>query len=220
MDGGVSLAIASMVASAVSGTVAYVGAQRQAKGLEQQAKSAEQWGQYNSTVARNNAQGEAQDLEFQAGLEQFNKKLELQNTSRRLDDLRTKQRIAASGKQAAGARRGVIDYSFSDVLRSDALLAEREIGEALYAGGAFSSQANSQSKLYRQMGDRSIEMGRVGAALALGEGQQRSFALRGQADSARIGGYAQLVSGLSSAASTGSTINYGGSWKPKDWKMK
>lgn len=197
---GVAALPIAIAASLASGAVGYLGAQRQASAMDAQAKSAENMAAYNATVARSNAQGQAQDLQYQSGVNRFNKQLSQENTARQLRVSDQKKRISLARKEASGVRRGALDYSFSDVLRSEALLEDQRVSDAFYQTGQESAQFNTQSQLNELMANRAIETGRTQAGIIKAEGQNRSMSLRSQADSARYGGYASAVSGIGSAA--------------------
>lgn len=192
----------SIASSLAQGAVGYIGAQKQAAGLDAQAKSAENLAAHQATIARQNAQGQAQDLRFQSGVSRFNRQLAQDKTSRELLRRDQKTRIGLAKKEAAGVRRGALDYSFSDVLRSDAMLAEQETSDFFYQSGEASAQFNSQANLNELMANRAIETGVAQSGIILAEGQNRSNSLSSQASATSIGGIASGIGGIGGASST------------------
>lgn len=196
----------SAVTSVVSGAVGYLGAQQQAAGLQQQANQAQLLAANRAQIQRNNAIGQMQDEQFQAGVSRFNQQEALIQTDRQLQMSQDKTRAQLASLEVAGGRRGTLGYSFDDILRSEAFLAEREEAELLYQGGQAGYQSSQQANLAGLRGARSIEMGRYDASLTMAEGRYTSASLRNQASSTRIGGYANLVGGVSQGASTASGL--------------
>jgi hypothetical protein len=196
----------SAAASALSGAVGYVGAQRQADGIEQQAQQAQLLAANRAQIQRNNALGQAQDEQFQAGVSRLNQREALIETDRAVRDRQDKTRTAMASAQARGARSGMLSYSFDDVLRSEAMLAEREEADILYSGAQQGYQFSRSADLSQLRAGRAIEMGRYSSALTITEGAYTSSALRSQASSTRIGSYGTLVGGLAQGASTASGI--------------
>mgnify|MGYP001626797428 CR=1 FL=1 len=209
MDGGTSVFLAiSAVSSLASGTVGYLGAQRAATAAEHQATAAEQMAAYNAQVAQNNAVAEAGDQSFQASVAQFNVADAAQARSKALRDQRTQTAQRLAKMEAKGARTGTFDYSFDDVLRSDALLLERQEVELLSGGAQERYQFSQEGTLADMRSKRALETGRTQSGLILAEGRNRASAYRGQASSARIGGYATFLGGVAQGASTASGIEW------------
>lgn len=203
----IALLAISAGASVASGAVGYMGAQRQAAGMEQQANQAQLLAANRAQIQRNNAIGQMQDEQFQAGVSRFNQQEALVQTDRQMQISQDKTRAQLASMEATGARRGTFGYSFDDILRSEAFLAEREEAEILYQGGQSGYQFSQQANLAGLRGARAIEMGRYDSALTLAEGRYTSASLRNQASATRIGGYANLAGGLAQGASTASGIN-------------
>lgn len=193
----------SAIGSLASGAVGYLGAQRQAAGMEQQAKQAQLLAANRAQIQRNNAIGQMQDEQFQAGVSRFNQQEALIQTDRQMQISQDKTRAALASSQAQAARRGLVGGSFDDILRSEAFLAEREEAEILYQGGQSGYQSSQQSDLAGLRGARAIEMGRYDSALSIAEGRYTSSSLRNQASSTRIGGIGTLVGGVAQGAATG-----------------
>lgn len=196
----------SAVTSVASGVVGYMGAQRQAAGMEQQAKQANLLAANRAQVIRNNAIAQQQDEQFQAGVSRFNQQEALLQTDRALRDRQDKTRLALARAEASGVRKGAFNYSFDDLLKSEAMLAEREEADILYQGAMSSFQSGKSAELSRFRGARAIEIGRYDSSLAIAEGRYQSSSLKNQASAARIGGFGSLVGGLAQGASTGSRI--------------
>lgn len=213
------LAVASVVMSTLSGVTAYLGAQTQADAMEQQGDQAVLMGDYNATVARNNAQAQAQDLEFQSGVNAQNISRNNQERTRALQQQSDKTRMLVAKQEATAGKQGALDYSFDDVLRSSALLAEREEADILAGTAEQSYNLSTQSRINTEMGDRAIETGRVSANLASLEGTNRATSLRNRASDTRFAGIGNAVSSFGQAAGTASTINFGGSWNPSKWTV-
>jgi hypothetical protein len=193
--------------SALSGAVAFVGSRNQAKAMENQAESAEQWGQYKAQIEKNNAQAQAQDLAFQSSVGELNKNIASRNADTALSRLQDKKRIQSAQATAAGARRGILSGSFSDILQSSEFLAEKDEIETLFQTGQATSQINSQALLNREMGDRAIEQGRVQSIFALAEGNNTSTSLQNKASAARTSGIGSFIGGVGGAAKIG--IDFG-----------
>lgn len=193
----------SAVASAASGAVGYMGAQQQAAGMEQQAKQAQLLAANRAQIQRNNAIGQRQDEQFQAGVSKFNQQEALIQTDRQMQSSQDKTRAALASAQAQAGRQGLVGGSFDDILRSEAFMAEREEAEILYQGGQSGYQFSQQADLSGLRGARAIEMGRYDSALSIAEGRYTSSSLRNQASATRIGGYATLAGGLAQGAATG-----------------
>jgi hypothetical protein len=83
------MAVISMVSTAASGAVSYVGAQRNAKAQDYAADAAEAQGNYNATIASNNAQGRVNDLAFQESQLALGKNTEMQRLIQTLLKQRT-----------------------------------------------------------------------------------------------------------------------------------
>ncbi len=207
MEAPVFLAI-SAFSSIASGAVGYLGAQRAATAAEHQATAAEQMANYNAQVAMNNAVAEAGDQSFQASVAEFNAADSAQVRSRALRDQRTQTAQRLAKAEAKGARTGTFDYSFDDVLRSDALLLERQEVELLSSGAQERYQYSKEGELADMRANRALETGRTQSGLILAEGRNRSAAYRGQASSARIGGYASFIGGAAQGTATASGIKF------------
>ena len=209
MSAEIALLTIAAGAQVASGVVGYMGAQRQAEGMEQQAQQAQLLAANRAQIQRNNAIGQMQDEQFQAGVSRFNQQEALVQTDRQLQINQDKTRATLASAQAQAARRGLVGDSFDDILRSEAFLAEREEAESLYQGGQSGYQSFQQGNLAGLRGARAIEMGRYDSALSIAEGRYTSSNLRNQASATRIGGYATLLGGVAEGASTASGI-----WTP------
>lgn len=194
--------------SLLSGGVQYLGAQRQATAMEQQAEAAQNQAAFNAAVARNNAQAKAQQLQHQAGVEKYNQRLAQRDTQTALKQSRDKTQARIASATANAAKRGTFEYSFEDVLRSEALLAEEQEAEVLFQGRQQGFQRSSQADINQFMAGRAIEQGQIQSQLAYSEGQARSSALKSQASSARIGGFGSLVGGIAGGANYASQIEF------------
>jgi len=192
----------------MSGAVGYLGAQRQADSMEAQAEAAENMARYNAQVQRNNAVAQAGDESFQASVAKYNAADSAQKRARALRDHRTQTAQKLARAEARGARTGTFDYSFDDVLRSDALLLEREEVDILSSGAEQRYQFATEAELADMRGSRALEVGQTQSNLTLAAGRNQSAAYRGQADSARIGGYSSFISGASQGAATASGIKF------------
>ncbi len=206
--GGPEFLIASAIASAASGAVGYMGAQQQAKGMEQQARQAELLAANRSQIARNNALGRAQDEQFQAGVSQFNKQEALMETSRKADlaDRQIAAQLASS--QAKAGRRGLAGASFEDLLNAESLELESAQADLLFKGGQAGYQFGKSAELGGLRARRSIEMGQYESGLAIAEGRYQAYGLRSQAQATRVGGIGSLLGGFAQAGSTASQIDF------------
>lgn len=198
----------SAVSSVASGVVGYLGAQNAAAQAENQATAAEQMANYNAQVALNNATAEAGDQTFQASVARFNAADSAQTRSKALRDQRTQTAQRLAKGEAKAGRTGTLGYSFDDVLRSDALLLERQEVELLSGGAQERYQYSQEGTLADMRSNRALETGRTQSGLILAEGRNRSAAYKGQASSARIGGYASLIGGVAQGAGTASGIEF------------
>ena len=198
----------SAVASLASGTVGYLGAQRQAAEMEQQAKQAPLLAANRAQIQRNNAIAQAQDEQFQAGVARFNKQEALLQTDRKLSYMEDKKEATLAAMKAKSVRTGAFDYSFDDILRSEAMLVEEEEADLLYQGGMSGFQSSKSAELAGMRAGRSIEMGRYSSALSLAEGRYQASALKNQASATRIGGIGTLVGGVAQGALTASQIEW------------
>lgn len=198
-------AIVAVVSSLASGTVGFIGAQRQADAMEAQAKRAEQMGKYNAQVARNNALAQSHDLRFQADVADFNRKSTITDRDFRLSQAKKEARRRQASLTADLSRQGLSGESLDDILASEAMLAEEETMEIFRQQSERGFQYSAQGKRNRFMGQRSIEQGRQSSALAFSEGRARATSLSNQAGATRWSGYGSLASGIGGAASTGYT---------------
>ena len=189
--------LASTVASA---GVGYIGAQRQAKAMDQQARQAGLMGEYNAQIQKNNAIAAANDLRHQASVDQYNKAATQQQTSDQLR-LLDKQRSARTAKMEVGtAKANLSGSSLDDILKAESLLLGEEANQVVQAGAEKAFQFSSQSYLTKLRASREMELGRTGATLSRLEGANQASAYRAQASSARIGGYASLFGGAADSA--------------------
>jgi len=192
----------SAVSTVVSGVVGYVGAQNAAAAADQQAKHAEQMGIYNATVARNQAQAQAQDLDFQSGVSQFNQKQALMDRDFRSARQNKQLERDQASLAATASKRGVLSYSFDDILRAEEDFQQAAFLDDFAKGSQQAYGFSSQSKQNDFMARRTIEAGAQQGALARSEGYASATALRNQASSLRTGGYGTLIGGVGSAAGT------------------
>lgn len=197
------LAVVAIASSLVSGAVGFIGAQRQASALKDQAKQAELMGEYNAQIERNNAIAEANDANFQASVEQYNKQSAIQQREHiyRQKDRKLKHSLASL--KTTAARRGMEGESLDAILETEAMIANDETMEIFRQGSERSYQHGTQADLSRARGNRAIELGRTRSTMARLSGQNRASALRSRSDSARFSGYGQLVSGIGTAANIG-----------------
>mgnify|MGYP003676152921 CR=1 FL=1 len=195
----------SAISAAASGTVAYMGAQRQAAQMKQQATAAELRAEANSQIAFNNAVAQSQDAAYQQSVSQFNKADNNAQMQRMLQDRDEVRRLTAQ-KEAAGAKAGVFNYSFSDTLKSDLMLEESKTLDALSQFKQRSYEFKSQAYLQGIQKDRALEEGAYQSSLTLSEGAYQASSLRGQAQATKIGGIASALGSFSQAGAYGSQI--------------
>lgn len=193
--------IFAAITSAASGAVAYMGAQRQASQLEQQANSATLRAEANAKIQYNNAVAAAQDETYQQSVNTFNSAENNALMNRMLSDKAKKDRMSIAAAEAQGAKQGVFNYSFSDTLKSDMMLSEGEGIDILAQGKQKSYEYKSANELSELRKSRGLEMGKYSSALTLSEGRQQSAALNAQASATRIGGYASALGSFSQAGS-------------------
>lgn len=202
--------VVSAVSAAASGAVAYMGAQRQAAQMKQQATAAELRAEANSKIAFNNAVAQSQDEAYQQSVSQFNRADNNAQMQRMLQDREDEVRRLAAQKEAAGAKSGVFNYSFSDTLKSDLMLEETKTLDALSQYKQRSYEFKSQAYLQGVKKERALEEGAYQSSLTLSEGAYQASSLRGQASATKIGGIASAMGSFSQAGSYASQIK-----KPK-----
>ena len=202
--------VVSAISAAASGAVAYMGAQRQASQMKQQATAAELRAEANSKIAFNNAVAQSQDAAYQQSVSQFNKADNNAQMQRMLQDREDETRRLTAQKEAAGAKAGVFNYSFSDTLKSDLMLEESKTLDALSQFKQRSYEFKSQAYLQGIQKDRALEEGAYQSSLTLSEGAYQASSLRGQAQATKIGGIASALGSFSQAGAYGSQIK-----KPK-----
>jgi len=202
--------VVSAVSAAASGAVAYMGAQRQAAQMKQQATAAELRAEANSKIAFNNAVAQSQDAAYQQSVSQFNKADNNAQMQRMLQERDDELIRLSAQKEAAGAKSGVFNYSFSDTLKSDLMLEEEKTLDALSQFKQKSYEFKSQAYLQGIQRERSLEEGAYQSSLTLSEGAYQASSLRGQAKATKIGGIASALGSFAQAGSYASQIK-----KPK-----
>jgi len=202
--------VVSAVSAAASGAVAYMGAQRQAAQMKQQATAAELRAEANSKIAFNNAVAQSQDAAYQQSVSQFNKADNNAQMQRMLQEREDELIRLSAQKEAAGAKSGVFNYSFSDTLKSDLMLEEEKTLDALSQFKQKSYEFKSQAYFQGIQKERSLEEGAYQSSLTLSEGAYQASSLRGQAKATKIGGIASALGSFAQAGSYASQIK-----KPK-----
>jgi len=194
--------IISAIASAASGVVSYVGAQRQAKAMEYNAEAVQNQAEYNAQIERNNALAQSQQADFDKSVVIANKNRAIQEAETERQILQKKAKTELAAVDVKFGYGGTFN-SYMDSLEDDAF--EQEL--ALSAGLADTTmsaymQANEQtrmSKLYHQRGE-------TAARNTLFSGQNQANNLRNQAGNTRTAGFASMIGSFAQAGSTAGQI--------------
>ena len=190
----------SAVATAASGVVSYVGAQRNAKAQEYAADAAEAQGNYNATIASNNAQGRVNDLAFQESQLALGKNIEMQKAERErilinqkinTDLAKTKNMFATEGG------------TFEDVFKSEETLAYDKLASFDFdAGQANYGYSKQAGEVVRQSG-QAYALGQADRAMTLSAAANQATQFRNQASATRTAAVGNLLGSMASAGSYG-----------------
>jgi len=190
----------SAVATAASGVVSYVGAQRNAKAQEYAADAAEAQGNYNATIASNNAQGRVNDLAFQESQLALGKNIEMQKAERErvlinqkinTDLAKTKNMFATQGG------------TFEDVFKSEETLAYDKLASFDFdAGQANYGYSKQAGEVVRQSG-QAYALGQADRAMTLSAAANQATQFRNQASATRTAAAGNLLGSMASAGSYG-----------------
>jgi hypothetical protein len=190
------MAVISMVSTAASGAVSYVGAQRNAKAQDYAADAAEAQGNYNATIASNNAQGRVNDLAFQESQLALGKNTEMQRAER--ERILINQKIntdLAKTKNMFATQGG----TFEDVFKSEETLAYDKLASFDFdAGQASYGYFKQAGEVGRQSG-QAYALGQADRAMTLSAATQ----FRNQASATRTAAVGGLLGSVASVASTG-----------------
>jgi hypothetical protein len=190
----------SAVATAASGVVSYVGAQRNAKAQEYAADAAEAQGNYNAVIASNNAQGRVNDLAFQESQLALGKNIEMQKAERErvlinqkinTDLAKTKNMFATEGG------------TFEDVFKSEETLAYDKLASFDFdAGQANYGYSKQAGEVVRQSG-QAYALGQADRAMTLSAAANQATQFRNQASATRTAAVGNLLGSMASAGSYG-----------------
>ena len=190
----------SAVATAASGVVSYVGAQRNAKAQEYAADAAEAQGNYNAVIASNNAQGRVNDLAFQESQLALGKNIEMQKAERErvlinqkinTDLAKTKNMFATQGG------------TFEDVFKSEETLAYDKLASFDFdAGQANYGYSKQAGEVVRQSG-QAYALGQADRAMTLSAAANQATQFRNQASATRTAAAGNLLGSMASAGSYG-----------------
>jgi|TARA_R110002050_G_scaffold120923_1_gene239205 hypothetical protein len=194
------LAVTAIVSTLASGAVSYVGAQRNAKAQEYAADAAEAQGNYNATIASNNAQGRVNDLAFQESQLALGKNIEMQKAERErvlinqkinTDLAKTKNMFATQGG------------TFEDVFKSEETLAYDKLASFDFdAGQANYGYSKQAGEVVRQSG-QAYALGQADRAMTLSAAANQATQFRNQASATRTAAAGSLLGSVSSASSMG-----------------
>ena len=194
------LAVTAIVSTLASGAVSYVGAQRNAKAQEYAADAAEAQGNYNATIASNNAQGRVNDLAFQESQLALGKNIEMQKAERErvlinqkinTDLAKTKNMFATQGG------------TFEDVFKSEETLAYDKLASFDFdAGQANYGYSKQAGEVVRQSG-QAYALGQADRAMTLSAAANQATQFRNQASATRTAAAGNLLGSMASAGSYG-----------------
>ena len=205
------MAVISMVSTAASGAVSYVGAQRNAKAQEYAADAAEAQGRYNATIASNNAQGRVNDLAFQESQLALGKNTEMQKAER--ERILINQKIntdLAKTKNMFATQGG----TFEDVFKSEETLAYDKLASFDFdAGQASYGYFKQAGEVGRQSG-QAYALGQADRAMTLSAAANQATQFRNQASATRTAAVGGLLGSVASTASIGVSAFGGGGGAP------
>jgi|TARA_R110000764_G_scaffold87279_1_gene168087 hypothetical protein len=194
------LLVTAIASTLASGAVSYVGAQRNAKAQEYAADAAEAQGNYNATIASNNAQGRVNDLAFQESQLALGKNIEMQKAERErilinqkinTDLAKTKNMFATEGG------------TFEDVFKSEETLAYDKLASFDFdAGQANYGYSKQAGEVVRQSG-QAYALGQADRAMTLSAAANQATQFRNQASATRTAAVGSLLGSVSSASSMG-----------------
>jgi len=191
-------AIASAILSAASGVVQYVGARRNATQMEYNAQAVQNQAEYDAVVARNNALGERQTVDFQNSVEVANRNRTIQKADENLKILRRETKGELAQAEVRFGFGGTFN-DYIDSLENDAF--EKELSFV-------SDVADETTSSYLRMGelDRQAtlitQQGDIRARNTLFAGQNQANNLRNQAGNVRTAGVASMLGSFAQAGST------------------
>jgi hypothetical protein len=190
----------SAVATAASGVVSYVGAQRNAKAQEYAADAAEAQGNYNATIASNNAQGRVNDLAFQESQLALGKNIEMQKAERERVLINQKINTDLAKTKNMFATKG---GTFEDVFKSEETLAYDKLASFDFdAGQANYGYSKQAGEVGRQSG-QAYALGQADRAMTLSAAANQATQFRNQASATRTAAVGNLLGSMASAGSYG-----------------
>lgn len=193
-----------LIMMAISSAVQYVGAQRQAKAMEQSAKSAEEMGKYNAQIEVNNMVAEQQDIAYAQRAEELKKSQALQKAQM---ERKAVTADLASKMAASKVKAPTFGGTFSDVFRAQ----EREGYDRLAAFDFGLSQETAGYSAAIKDADRQLgyayQRGMASRDLTLRTAANQATQFRNKASSIRTQAFADLGSGLASAYYTKSSMD-------------
>ena len=194
------LEVIAIAASAASGLVSYMGAQRQAQAAEYSADAARAQADVNSKIAFQRRQAEAQDATFQAGVQDYNKQVTIAEFGRKELAFEDKvQELNATFANNAFSTQG----SFSDLFNA------KQSEFNLAANNLYSETAqksfnyDAQSDLLTNQANRSLTLGSYESKNVLYAGANRANAFENQASAARTQGIGSLIGAAGQSAQLG-----------------
>lgn len=198
--GGTEVLVLTLISSATQ----YMGAQRQAKAMEQSAKSAEEMGKYNAQVAVNNMVGEQGDIAYARRAEELKKaqilkKAEMEGKALSSD---VAQQIAAAQVKAP---------TFGGTYSSVFAAKEQEGFDRLAAFDFGVSQETAALSASIMDADRqlgySYQRGMADRDLTLRAAANQATQFRNKASSIRTQAFADLGAGIASGISAKSSLD-------------
>lgn len=194
------LEIAAIAATAASGLVSYVGAQRTAQAAEYSAEAELARADVNAKVAYQRRQAESQDSVFQAGVQDYNKQVTIAEFGRQELQFEDKvQELNATFANNAFSTQG----SFSDLFNA------KQFEFNLAANKLYSDTAqksfnyDAQADLLTNQASRSLTLGSYEAKNVLSEGANRANAYKNQASASRTQAIGALVGAAGQSAQLG-----------------
>lgn len=188
----------------LSSATQYVGAQRQAKAMEQSAKSAEEMGKYNAQIAVNNMVGEQGDIAYARRAEELKKAQILQKAQMERKSLTSDiaQQVAAQKVKAP-----TFGGTFSTVFAAK----EQEGYDRLAAFDFGVSQETAALSASIMDADRqlgySYQRGMADRDLTLRTAANQATQFRNKASSIRTQAFADLGAGIASGISAKASLD-------------
>lgn len=187
----------ALAASAASGVIGYLGARNNAKAAEYSAQAARDQAEVNSKITYQRRQAEAQDREFQVGVQDYNKQVAIEEFGREEQSLDRKiETLSATFANNAFNTQG----SFSDLFNSEQKLFNLEASKLSAKYGLKSTGFTSQAELLQNQANRSLTLGEYESRNVLYAGANRANAFRNQASSYRLQGIGTLLGTASDMA--------------------